>query len=68
MPTLTVTYREDETAPDKVKALAEKNGIDVDTQLKRLIEIGLHEFFPPQHDISEFKNLDDFMKRGGYRK
>lgn len=68
MPQLTVTFREDETALDKIKVLAEQNGIDVDTQLKRLITIGLAEFYPPQRDISDYDNLEDFLVRGGHKK
>jgi hypothetical protein len=68
MPHYTVTFRDDETAPDKVKALAEQNGIDVETQLKRLITIGLAEFYPPERDISDYDNLEDFLVRGGHKK
>jgi hypothetical protein len=68
VPYFVISYKNNDTAPDKIAQMADHYGISEQALIKRFISRGLNEHFPPQRPISDYGNLDDLLTRGGYKK
>ena len=64
----TVTYKDDQTAPDLIEKAAALHGIEPELLIKRFITEGLRPYRQPMRDISEFGSLEEFFKGNGLKK
>jgi len=64
----TITYKDDQTAPDLIEKAAALHGIEPELMIKRFITEGLRPYREPMKDISEFDSLEEFFKGNGLKK
>lgn len=64
----TITYKDDQTAPDLIEKAAALHGIEPELMIKRFITEGLRPYREPMKDISEFDSLEEFLKGNGLKK
>jgi hypothetical protein len=68
IPSFVISYKNNDTAPNMIAQMAAHHGISEQALIKRFISRGLDEHFPPPRPINDYKNLDDLLTRGGYKK